>query len=433
MTTLDQAFAHHQAGRLKEAETLYREVLAQQPEHADALHLLGVLAHQLRQHETALDLIRRAANSSSQNANFHNSLGNVLRALERPEESVVAYQRAIELDPSLVTAHSNLGTALQELGKANEAVAAYRQAIELKPDYADAHYNLGTALKDQGKLTEAVNEMKRAIELNPQYPHAYVVLAGYQLQLHNAGKALEACNACLGVDPLNLFALAFKSIALAETGQHGAVRDLVDFDRLIQRTRIEPPPGFSSIAVFNTALAEHIRRHPSMIAEPTAGATRYGKHTEELLSEPVGPFTAFATTINHAIADYLHALPVDPKHPYLAWKPQRWRLSTWGVVLGTQGHQIPHNHPDGWVSGVYYVKLPGVVSAPANSQAGWIEFGQPPAEFHHRAKPEVRAIQPEEGLLVLFPSYFYHRTVPFESTEERICFAFDAIPEKLSS
>ena len=426
---LTLAVQHHEAGQLPEAESIYRQILQAESDQPDALHLLGVLAHQLRQHERALELIQRATNSNPQNANFHNSLGNVLRALERPEQSVVAYQRAIELDPSLATAHSNLGTALQELGKAEEAVSAYRQAIELKPDYADAHYNLGTALKDRGKLTEAVNEMKRAIELNPQYPHAYVVLAGYLLQLHNAGKALGACDACLGIDPRNLFALAFKSIALAEVGQRDTVRYLVDFDRFIQRRRIDPPAGFPSLAEFNTALAKHIRTHPTMITEPTAGATRFGGHTEELLGELAGAFAGFATTINDAIAEYLRALPADPDHSYLAWKPKRWQLSTWGVILGTQGHQMPHNHPDGWVSGVYYLKLPGVVKTSDRKQPGWIEFGQPPAEFHDQASSEVRAIQPEEGLLVLFPSYFYHRTIPFESTEERICFAVDAIPE----
>ncbi len=108
---LTLAVQHHEAGQLPEAERIYRQILQAESDQPDALHLLGMLAHQVRQHETALDLIQRATKSNPQNANFHNSLGNVLRALERSEQSVVAYQRAIELDPSLATAHSNLGTA----------------------------------------------------------------------------------------------------------------------------------------------------------------------------------------------------------------------------------------------------------------------------------------------------------------------------------
>ena len=85
-------------------------------------------------------------------------------------------------------------------------------------------------------------------------------------------------------------------------------------------------------------------------------------------------------------------------------------------------------HPDGWVSGVYYVKLPKIIATDESGHAGWIEFGNVPAEFRHTATRTVKAIQPKEGLLILFPSYFYHRTVPFADTQERISVAFDVLP-----
>jgi hypothetical protein len=75
------------------------------------------------------------------------------------------------------------------------------------------------------------------------------------------------------------------------------------------------------------------------------------------------------------------------------------------------------------------VKLPEIVRVPGPGQAGWIEFGRPPEHFHGSVEPEVRAFQPEEGLMLLFPSYFYHRTVPFESAGTRISIAFDVLPE----
>jgi uncharacterized protein (TIGR02466 family) len=144
--------------------------------------------------------------------------------------------------------------------------------------------------------------------------------------------------------------------------------------------------------------------------------------------EPKGPFAFFEQIVNEAVQHYLKVLPKDAEHPYLAFRPQRWQLAVWGVILGAQGHQVPHIHPDAWVSGVYYASLPPIVSRAGESCAGWIEFGQPPAEFRAGGRHAVRAIQPEEGLMLLFPSYFYHRTIPYASEGERVSIAFDVVP-----
>ncbi|NIR61459.1 MAG: hypothetical protein GWO02_19190, partial [Gammaproteobacteria bacterium] len=74
------------------------------------------------------------------------------------------------------------------------------------------------------------------------------------------------------------------------------------------------------------------------------------------------------------VADYLAQLPWDRDHPYLARRPSGWSLSAWGVVLSRQGHQFPHTHPSGWVSGVYYVRVPETVHDPERHNEGWIEF-----------------------------------------------------------
>ena len=107
---------------------------------------------------------------------------------------------------------------------------------------------------------------------------------------------------------------------------------------------------------------------------------------------------------------------------------EQFRLSIWGVVLGAEGHQIPHIHPSAWLSGVYYVRLPGAMDSPDREPAGYIEFGRPPAHFHFSSDPRVRLIRPLQGHMLLFPSYFYHRTEPFESNDTRISIAFDIIP-----
>ena len=177
---------------------------------------------------------------------------------------------------------------------------------------------------------------------------------------------------------------------------------------------------------FNQALAEHILAHPTLVVAPTSHATRQGRHTGELLAEPKGPVAGLEARINEAVAAYIRALPQDPDHPFLANPPERWRLTAWSVVLEAQGHQVPHIHP-AWLSGVYYVKVPQVVASDEARRAGWIEFGRPNPQIPATVEPEIRAYRPEEGLMVLFPSYFYHHTVPFETGEQRISIAFDVL------
>ncbi len=167
----DQAFAlalqHHRAGRLAEAERGYRAILQLEPEHADSLHLLGVIALQAGNLEVALALVERAAALRPDAAVCRNNLGQVLERLERYAEAARCYEAAIELDPGYAEAHNNLGYVLARQDRLPEADALYRKAIELDPAYAEPHTNRGNLLKDQGELDAAIGCYRRAIELRP--------------------------------------------------------------------------------------------------------------------------------------------------------------------------------------------------------------------------------------------------------------------------
>ena len=99
-----------------------------------------------------------------------------------------------------------------------------------------------------------------------------------------------------------------------------------------------------------------------------------------------------------------------------------------GVVLNAQGHQVPHLHPTGWISGVYYVDVPDFVSSTDKDHLGWLEFGAAPPEIPASKQPATFLIEPKPGRLVLFPSYFFHRTIPYTDTARRISIAFDFNP-----
>ena len=177
----DLALRHHQAGRLQKAEQIYRQILAQEPKHADALHLLGVIAHQGGHHDLAVDLIRQALALKPHYPEACANLGAALRAQGQLDEAIAACRQAVALQPQDAVAHCNLGAALYDQGQLDAAVAAYRQALALNPGYPEAHYNLGVALMDLGQLAAAIAAYRQALALQPGNPIAH----------NNLGNALK--------------------------------------------------------------------------------------------------------------------------------------------------------------------------------------------------------------------------------------------------
>jgi predicted O-linked N-acetylglucosamine transferase (SPINDLY family) len=197
----DQALQHHAAGRLQEAEQLYRQILAQQPAHVDAKHLLGVIAHQAGRNDIAIDLIRQAITLNPDYAEAHSNLGQALKDQGQLDEAIAAFRRAIALKPELPEAHSNLGNALREKGQLDEAIAACEQAIRLRPGYADAYNNLGNALKDKGQLDDAIAAYRHAITLKSDYPEAHSNLGNALREKGELDEAVAACERAITLKP----------------------------------------------------------------------------------------------------------------------------------------------------------------------------------------------------------------------------------------
>jgi protein O-GlcNAc transferase len=251
--TLGTALALHQAGRLNEAEGLYRQILAVDPNHADGLHLLGVIAQQAGHSEIAVDLIGKAIGCNDRAPDFHCNIGNALGALGRLDEAMVHYRRAIGLDsmhaeshnnlgnaltqqgrleeahghfrqalaarPSYAEAHYNLGNALMSLGSFSQASAAYQQAVTLKPGFAEAHYNLGSALKEQGKLAEAAACYRQAIAIKPRWSAAHNNLGTVLHELDRLAEAESCYRQALAIDPQYAQVLDNLAAALRSAGR----------------------------------------------------------------------------------------------------------------------------------------------------------------------------------------------------------------------
>lgn len=386
-----QAVREHQAGALDAAARLYQAILARDPDHADALRLFGMLHHQRGDSAVGERLVRQAIAVAPNNAKAYDNLAVVLLGRDARDEAIAALDRAIALNPQSEASHFNRAVLLGDAGRTAEAAESYRAALALNHGNANAHHGFSGVLLKQG----------------------------------DAEAALFHAEECLKLAPRDATALSFKAIALSETGDVAALNRLVDLDRFIRCSEVGGIIAGMSLREFNVAMARHIETHPTLRQVPS---TVNGHDTKELLNSGHPLCTALRDFVVTQIAAYAECLPADPSHPLTAGQPSRYTMESWGVVMWAQGYQVAHVHKKAWISGVYYVQLPDIIDEARDDNAGWIEFGHGPADLYARSTPPTRRIKPVEGALITFPSYLWHRTIPFESTQRRICISFDVIP-----
>jgi len=208
--------AHHQAGRLAQAEMHYRDTLALQPDHADALHLLGVIASQVGRHDVAVDLIGRAIELDRSNAIYHSNKALALAGLQRFEEAIKSYDRALAARPNNAEVHYNRGNALMALGRSEEALETYTRAILAKPNYAEALSNHGAALAALGRNEEALESYDRALAIAPASCDALSNRGNALKSLRRFDDALASYERALLVRPDDAFALFNRGVTLHE-------------------------------------------------------------------------------------------------------------------------------------------------------------------------------------------------------------------------
>jgi protein O-GlcNAc transferase len=186
---LAAAIAHHQAGRLSEAEQVYREILQLEPGHAESWHSLGMIAYQMGNRNVAAEHIQRALTLRPDYAEAYSNLGSILKEARRLEEAIGCFQRAVEFAPGIAEFHYNLGSALHEHGQTQQAIASYCRAVQLKPALVQAQFQLGVCLQRLGQLDQAAACYCQVLSLRPDIPEAHNNLAA--ILLHQA-KWVEA-------------------------------------------------------------------------------------------------------------------------------------------------------------------------------------------------------------------------------------------------
>lgn len=194
------ALSLHQARRLTEAEQIYQQILQAEPNHAEALHLLGVIAHDRGKPELAVDYIQRALALDPNKAVYYGNLGLACQSIGRIDVATECLRRALMLAPDFVEAHNNLGNVYAEQKQFEEAIQCYKKALQINPVYADVYNNLGNAHADLGRLEEALPYYQRALQLKPNYPEA---CNNYGNALRDLGRLQESEHFCREATRLN--------------------------------------------------------------------------------------------------------------------------------------------------------------------------------------------------------------------------------------
>ncbi len=201
ITLLHQAVAHHEAGRLDDAEALYEKVIKIDSRNANALNLLGVIAQTRKEFAEAKSLFARAIAGDPKIASIHFNLGNLLSTTQDIDGARKSYLQAIKLNPGFVEAHLNLGVLLHAAKREEEALSCFRNVIALAPRDPRGHFNLGQCLVALARVDEAEAGLKRAVELNPAYLEAQLELAAIYTNAARLEAAIEHTRNALSLDP----------------------------------------------------------------------------------------------------------------------------------------------------------------------------------------------------------------------------------------
>jgi len=276
---LDLAMQHHREGRLAQAEEIYRRLLELQPDNADIVHLLGLLAMHAGHPAAGRELMERSIAMSPGVARYHGNLGSLLVNLREFDAAVQSFSTALQLDPACSSAFYNLGRARMLQRDWDAAIEAFRAALRQRPDFPAAALNLGTVLAGAGRLDEAIAFYREALRAHPEYVAMVTNFGNCLKEKGELDAAVEAYRRSLTLAPDD--AVTWNNLAVALKDQGQIRESIAAFRRSLdlQPGRAEVRSNLILTSFFDpdcewAALAEEHRRWNVHHAEPLRGQRR---------------------------------------------------------------------------------------------------------------------------------------------------------------
>ena len=437
--------------------------VAANPQYFDARYYRGTILTDLDRFEEAAAALQSAIALNPQRYEAHFALAKALAHAGQEEEALSAYERTIQLAPEFEPAHAEFNELSWTMGRDIRDAASYafarkrvgdkpdlllseaelhlrfkdaaaaetllRRAGEVAPERADIANALGRSLVLQSRFEESLPFYRQAMAAEPAAVRHRQELAVALLKYARPREAIYILEQALALAPNEQVTLAYLTLALREVGD-SRYDSLVELERFVKTYELAPPSGYADIASFNLALRSELERRHTRRAAPLNQTLLNGTQTPGSLFASHSPaLDGIHEQIHAAIKDYIGGLPDDPSHAFLSRKDSDFQLAgSWSCRLHSSGYHSNHVHNEGWISSAYYVALPDEVSA-SSTDDGALKFSESKFGLGERDRPE-RLVRPAIGKLVLFPSYFWHGTVPFTSQQARLTIAFDVVPGK---
>ena len=276
-----------------------------------------------------------------------------------------------------------------------------------------------------GESVAALRHAEAAYAIDPNDPRTIVLMCDAQLGLGRAGPAARMAQALHERMPDEQQVLARLATAWRMMDDP-RYRELYDYPAMVRGWTIDTPDGWSDLTAYLGDLAQALRRENVLRGHPFDQSLRHGSQTLTDLGLSEDPaIKGFFQAIDGPIRRHMEAIG-QGSDPLRRRNTGKYRIQgAWSVRLRPSGFHVDHVHQKGWLSSACHIELPPVVDA--GRQEGWLKFGEPGVPTLPVQGPE-HLVKPEPGRLVLFPSYMWHGTVPFEGGEDRLTVAFDVIP-----
>jgi tetratricopeptide (TPR) repeat protein len=325
-----EALALHQAGRLADAEKIYNQILATQPDHFDSLHLLGLILHQRGHHAAAVRQIDFALKISPDNILALNNRGIALHRLKRFAEALASYDRALAMRPDYAEALSNRGNTLHALKRLEEALASYDRALAARPDYAEALSNRGNTLKELKRFAEALASHDRALVVRPNYADAYSNRGNALYELKQFEEALASYDRALALRP---------DFAEAHGNRGNALHALKRFEEALAAydRALTLRPDYAE-AHYNRGNTLHgLKRFEEALASHERALALAPDYSEALANR--GVVLHELKRFDEALASYGRALVVRPNFAEAHYGEALCRMLTGDLPRGWENHE----------------------------------------------------------------------------------------------
>jgi tetratricopeptide (TPR) repeat protein len=448
-------------GRAHEAVAFWQQIAATQPNNLAAAHALAIALDAAARPADAERVASQVLGRGQRSAALYNTHARSLIALGEFERAESALRDCLRLEPRFVEAHSNLarlvwmrsGDRVQATALLDEALqrfpgddalcAAKAAVLQGAGDARAAFACLATpaaraqaapALLVRAGLAalefdsaSAANLAERALHVAPRLDAARSLLVAALLGLGDAGAALPHCEVLLANAPDDQYLIALQTTAWRLLGD-ARYDAYCDYANRVMPRPLKAPAPWRDLASFLSDLKVSLEKlhdphgHPLLFQ-----SLRHGTETtQDLNRSKDAAIQALFAAFDAPIREYIERIGAGTDALRRRNNGKYRYNGSWSVRLRDSGFHSNHVHPRGWISSACYIDLPEVVSD-AQNPAGALTFGEPgiltapPLAAQH-------VVQPEVGMLVLFPSYFWHGTVPFRSSQTRLTVAFDVVP-----